>query len=121
MGFDTTVVFNMDAVDGIKTDPKFSENLYYALLKGSTQRQLVSVPIGGYTSGAVVVESHHGDLIVPVMIGAPGGMAIPEAAVHYNPNNVEGCYIELLKNLADHYGYRLIRKSNKVGDNNAKK
>jgi hypothetical protein len=52
MGYNTAVVVMNDALGAIKDDPKFGENLYYAILESQRNKQ-VDVPAYSYRDGEV--------------------------------------------------------------------
>ncbi len=80
MGYDTTVIFNNDALEVLLDDPKFANNLYNAILK----RSLVcdSVYVSGksgnitFNTVATVVETHDGNLSTMIDIVNSNGDTI---------------------------------------------
>ena len=69
MGYNTAVVVMNDALSAIKDDPKFGENLYYAILEQQRGKP-VDVPAhiyrdgkvhGGHCNAATVLSSRHAD------------------------------------------------------------
>lgn len=69
MGYNTAVLVMDDALHAIKEDPKFGENLYYAVLESQRGKQ-VDIPArtyrdgevqGIYCNAATVISSAHAD------------------------------------------------------------
>ena len=75
MGYNTTVVILNDALDQIRKDPKFGENLSRAcseVMRGKG----VDVPAGNHCNAARVIETHHADYDVMVRVGGNTGEVI---------------------------------------------
>lgn len=72
MGLNTTVVILNDALHDIRRDPKFGENLFFAIINGDKH-----VPAGGHGNAAYVVETHHADHEVLVRVGGNLGKVEP--------------------------------------------
>lgn len=120
MGHNATVVFCMDAINGIKTDPDFSNKLYFALLQSAgSGSQTVNVSIGPYVNGAMVVESHHADYYVPVFVGCNGGVAKFAGMAGYLVEDMDAVVLKSIKALAKSMGYKVIKDSK--GNKDAKR
>jgi hypothetical protein len=89
MGFNATVVVNMDKVDNVGRDSLFGKKLYQACCKASINSDVY------IDHGASVIETHHADTLVPVLVGANSGRLIRSpvsdfaASTFFNPNENE--------------------------------
>lgn len=105
MGFITTATLNNDCLDelngerGLGLGPLL-RNAVLRLSMGSS----VSVPIAGIT----VVESHHADYCVPVLVGGGAeAKVIKNVRVFYTSPDPE---LEVLKELAEKHRFALLKK-----------
>jgi hypothetical protein len=104
MGFNATVVVCLDQLHEIDNDPKFGPAFSQAVLQCSGRNKAIYGP-----HGIVVVETHHADHLVPVIIGGNTGRVIP-AYVGINPNEYdEATNIRILKDMARVLGYRVSK------------
>lgn len=107
MGYNTTVVVLNDALNLIMRDPAFGENLAKAcaqpLLFGT--KELIAVPALNHVNAAHVIETHHADRLVPVLIGGNIGKAVEDLHLGYRDTEVA-----MLKALAVKHGYELRTK-----------
>jgi len=121
MGFNTTVIVLNDALDMIKNDPKFGENLYYAII-GLARGEQIDVPArsyapdgtirGSYGCAATAVESHHADDTAVIAVG--GNCASELGRFYYTGyhGDDEG-KLDILRQLAARMGYRIVKNSAK--------
>jgi len=105
MGFNTTVVVMNDALSAIRSDEEFGASLAQACLMAHRGVR-VDVPSKGHVNAAAVLESHHADRLVPVLVGGNTGYVIDDCSLHYRDSSSES----LLKVLAERLGYRLVKK-----------
>lgn len=109
MGYNTTVVVMNDCLDAIGKDPDFGKKLARACLQ-IWDKELhpngVDVSALGCVNAATVIESHHANNVVPVLVGGNYGTALD--VVQFNHGQTE-----LLNALATKLGYRLVKKSNR--------
>jgi hypothetical protein len=107
MGFNTTVVVMNDALEYIRNDPEFGSKLADAALRiwGSDQPEDVSA--GCFINAATVIESHHADGMIPVLVGGNHGTVVKGCCVGFRSEAYE---MDLLKALANKLGYRLTKK-----------
>jgi len=107
MGYNTTVVVLNDALSAIMRDPAFGENLAKAcaqpMLLGT--KTMIEVPALNHVNAAHVIETHHADQLVPVLIG--GNMGTPISGLHLGYRDTE---VAMLKSLAEKHGYNLRPK-----------
>ena len=104
MGFNATVVVCLDQLDSIEKDPDFGKNLSLAVMQCNGRNN----PIYGH-HGIVVVETHHADHLVPVIVGGNTGIVIP-AYVGINPDDTpENRNLKILKTIAQVLGYRISK------------
>jgi hypothetical protein len=108
MGYNTTVVVMNDALSAIKRDPDFGASLAKAcveVIRGTR----IDVESNGHVNAATVLESHHADHLVPVLVGGNTGYAFADIWLPYRDSSAEA----LLKKLADNLGYTLVKKGKK--------
>lgn len=105
MGFNTTILVLNDQLERIKNDPEFGRKLYEAILKAQGTRG-EAIPVGEH--GAWVVESHHADQIVPILVG--GNKAIVISDVWANARFLKAPEDEVFQGLARKLGYKVTKK-----------
>ena len=110
MGYNATVVICLDHLYSIENDPSFGADLALAIKKNvGNGPNLTYAP-----HGTVVVENHHSNYIVPVLVGGNTGRSLIDGFVEINPNETEDdCNVRLLKHLARALGYRVSKVPNK--------
>lgn len=110
MGNNATVVVMLDACSSIEKDPDFGKKLSRAVQDAyCTPGKLVDISAGGHVNAATVIEAHHADTLVPVLVGANCGQVI-DVYMHWS-GTAEENEMELLERLAAKHGYTLRRKS----------
>lgn len=111
MGYDATIVINMDAVDQIKQDHKFGEKVYEACCQVSASgKKQIGISSGCYSSAAVAVDCHHMDWHQVMIIGGRGAI-VCNAGTHWKQDETDDdVQIRALKDWADKLGYRLSKK-----------
>lgn len=108
MGYNTTVVVMVDALDQIEADPKFGKNLVAAIMSTVNEKpgdRLADVRAGNHINAATVIESHHADQLVPVLVGGNTGRVMSDAWIGYASGDEAA-----LRNIAERMGYRLVKK-----------
>ncbi len=105
MGFNTTVVVLNDALGSIERDTTFGATLASAIKQAAIERP-VHVHAGGHGNAATVIESHHADTLIPVLIGGNKGLELKT----YVPWNAEDPELQLLLQLAHRRGYTLRKR-----------
>jgi hypothetical protein len=106
MGFNATVVVCLDQLDSIERDPQFGKNLGLAILRCNSMPDHCGI-YGPH--GTMVVEAHHADHLVPVLVGGNTGVVIP-AYVGINPNEKEHeTNVRMLKEMARILGFRISK------------
>jgi len=111
MGFNTSAIILNDYLEGIRKDKDFGEKLVSAILSLSL-RMHGSSGIDVHP-GATVLESHHAD---DVAVIAVGGNYMSQLGAYYMPygrHDTEEGQVELLRRLADQFGYTLRKKPKK--------
>lgn len=126
MGYNTAVLILNDAIDMIAKDPKFGERLYEAVNTAYRGKQ-VDVPAHSYDAdgnvrgihcnAATVVESHHADGTTIVAFGQNCATKLDELYYITNGHHSEDGKLDIVRQLADNLGYRLVKKATrkKVG------
>jgi hypothetical protein len=117
MGFNTTVVVLNDALGEIENDPKFGQRLASAVKELSVRKGRIDVPAGNHANAASVVETHHASENAVVVVGGNFGSVLGNV---YAGNSIvvarhheEAGQVEILKSLAEKFGYRLSKIPNK--------
>lgn len=104
MGFNATVVIGLDQLYWIETDPNFGKSLSLSVMQCGGRGEARPGP-----HGTMVVEMHHADQLVPVIVGGNSGTVIP-AYVGINPNESnEATNLRVLKEMARVLGYRVSK------------
>ncbi|MCK9567493.1 hypothetical protein M0R72_00925 [Candidatus Pacearchaeota archaeon] len=102
MGFNSTVIVCLDQLDSIEKDPGVGQSLALAVYRSSISNRPIDGP-----HGMMVVETHHADHLVPVIVGGNSGTVIP-VYIGINPNEArEETNIRVLKEMARVLGYRV--------------
>ena len=106
MGFNTTVVINNDAVGDIENDPSFGKKLATAIYNFNSKLIVNNEVLAGSSGriAAMVIEQHHADGRVLVMVGGKTGWVADD----FNANDMV-----VVKNVLDRLGYRLVKKRSK--------
>lgn len=112
MGYNTTIVVYNDALNAIKEDKSFGESLYNAAIMVES-RGPQDIPSGNHANAARVIETHHADRLVAVVVGGNDGEPLGHAGPWPLMRDEEGNKERMLKNLADEMGYRLVKKARK--------
>jgi hypothetical protein len=111
MGFNSTVIVMNDALHEIESDPEFGKNLANAIMMHSGgPGQRLDVNAGGHVNAASVVDCQHADVISIVAMGGNHGTVLLRTH-NGGRHHAESEQIELIKALADKYGFRLVKKS----------
>lgn len=103
MGLNTTVVILNDTLNDIENDREFGKNLAIAIQQGDKY-----VQAGRYGRAAQVVETHHADIKVVVVVGGNTGELLHGGYANYR-NSAEETAVQVLKDL----GY-VVYKRNKI-------
>lgn len=111
MGYNTTVVVLNDALDQIENDSDFGKNLAAAVRK-VIHGKPVDVSAGNHANAACVIETHHADIIVPVLVGGNYGETLG-IYIFYK----DDAEVFLMKELAKKHGYKITFDSDKSAKN----
>ncbi len=103
MGSNTTVVVLNDALNQIENDPDFGKNLARAIL--TNYRGGGNVPSGGHVNAATVIETHHADANVVIVVGGNRGEVLVGGYAHYRAS-AEETAVTVLKQL----GYTVYKR-----------
>jgi hypothetical protein len=106
MGWNTTVILMNDALDDIRQDPDFGKKLVSAA-SAAIDGKRHDVSALGHVNAATVIETHHADHIVPVLIGGNTGQVVKGTYIGWADDEKE---ITLLRQLAEKHGMRLSKK-----------
>lgn len=112
MGYNSTVVVMNDALHSIENDPEFGRKLKDAILTVQRGRP-VDVSAGGFCNAATVIETHHADGLIAVVVGVNGGQILGYCGTWHraysDKMDDESRKEYHLKNLARDCGYRLVK------------
>lgn len=106
MGWNSTIVVMNDALDGISKDSELGRKIDKAISSCSFDKQ-VDISCGPYVRAMTVIETHHADNLVPVLLGGNTGHKINDI---WLSRSVDDSELDLLKKLAHKLGYRLSKK-----------
>jgi len=102
MGMNTTVVILNDALHQIENDPEFGKNLSHSIM---THHNGGDVRAGNHCNAAQVIETHHADDNVIVVVGGNRGARLEGGYVSYTLSPEETA-VQVLKNL----GYTVYKR-----------
>ena len=103
MGFNTTVVILNDALHQIEGDPDFGKNLAIAIQGGGFGDGTVRA--GNHINAAQVVETHHADANVCVVVGGNRGELL-KGGYASSRTTAEEATVQILKDL----GYTVYKR-----------
>lgn len=115
MGYNTTVVLLNDCLSNIEADKDLGKKLADATREwwGRSAREnghrFVDVSAGNAVNALCVVDTHHANEIVPVLVGGNHGWPVREIYVSSHVK-VESMEEDLLRELARKHGYNLTKK-----------
>jgi len=116
MGWNTTVLFLNDGVDGLTDDPEFPERLRQAITAvglgiRDNSRGQIDVAIRNHLNACAVIEKHHADQTALIAVGGNCATVVHRTfgSTHHTPEAQE----RLLRDWAEALGFRLVRKSTK--------
>ncbi len=110
MGWNTSVMILNDAMGALETDLDFGKRLHGAILALSVSTKPIDVAIGNSVRGCLVVETHHADQCIPILVGGNYAWPIEKCFVRWSASDPE---FQLLQSLADKHGYVLHKKRDK--------
>ena len=123
VGHNATGVVMVDALHEIAEDPQFGKKLasavrniaaYGSWLRDS-DRCRPDVSAGCHVNAATVIEVHHSDTLVPVLMGGNSGYKIDDVYLSYCQYGEDG-EIALMRQLAEKHGFRVSKKPEKKRD-----
>ncbi len=100
MGIRTTILIDNDNVELLKQDPEIGSKIYRAIMEGGDFGTLGSAVEQSYTNSSRLV-----------IIGKGGSFDIEVLATV--PTLDDDCEVELIRQAADKFGYRLSKKTTK--------
>lgn len=104
MGFQATVVILCDALHEIKNDKTFAERLADAVSSVGCYNKPVDVPAGCHANPCQVLEVHHADYQVVMAMGGNTAQLFGYGGGYAASKE------QILKNVADEMGFRLVKK-----------
>jgi hypothetical protein len=109
MGYNSTIVIVNDAIDMIANDKDFGKSVANAIRSMSmTQGQRVDIASGNHCNAAHLVEIHHADESVVVVVG--GNLGVKRAHVYGWKHNEDEVQRQLIEEWACRLGYELVKK-----------
>jgi hypothetical protein len=109
MGYNTSVLILNDALGSLREDKDFGDRLASAISGLSVNREK-DVRIGNHVNGCRVIETHHADNLVPILVGGNMGYVIEGTYINWSSGSME---LDLLHELAIKHGFRLSKKPKK--------
>lgn len=106
MGLNTTVIILNDALNQIEDDPEFGRNLALAIQGGGYGDGTVRA--GNHMNAAQVVETHHADANVVVVVGGNRGELL-RGGYASSRTTPEEAAVQVLKDL----GYTIYKRKNR--------
>lgn len=110
MGFNTSVLILNDALHSLDDDLEFGPRLKRAIQEVWGRTASIDVRIGNHVNACQVIETHHADHYVPVLIGGNCGIPILGTYLSWATKEPE---LKLLEELARKLGYDLHKKPRK--------
>jgi hypothetical protein len=108
MGYNTTVIVLNDALHEIEKDKEFGAKLALAIMK-SRPGHREDISSNYFVNAASVIATQHADITSVVAIGGNHGTELG-SFFNNGHHHTEEDKIKLLKDLADKFGYRLVKK-----------
>jgi len=109
MGFNTSAVIINDSLNSMAEDKELGKRLADGVLALSLGKP-VDVRAGNHVNAIYLVESHHADHMVPILVGGNYGVEVTGALVRRDDKDME---MDLLLRLAHKKGYTLRKKPEK--------
>ena len=114
MGHNSVILVLNDCLSDIEKDPEFGKKISRACAKAFMRRDIrVDIQSGGCINAASVITTHHADLISILAVGGNYGSVIHRIYNSKCAHHKEEDQINLLKKVAEHFGYRLVKKTTK--------
>lgn len=105
MGFNSTILILNDALDQIKDNPEqFTQAVVDLILKGE---QKETRPVGRHGNPVTLVSQNHADATSVVTVG--GNCSTVLATVPFIGHTTRIQQIDLIREVAKKYGYRLTK------------
>lgn len=112
MGYNTTIVLLNDALSNVENDKDLGKKLadaareWWAAPNREGDHRWVDVSAGNYTNALAVINTHHADHLVPVLVGGNHAWPVRELSLssHIPTKSMEE---KLLFELAKKHGYAL--------------
>ena len=107
MGWNTSAVILNDTLSNIEADKDLGKKIADGILQLSYGKP-VDVAAGNHCNAIYLVEQHHADGLVPVLVG--GNYGVPLSPMLHWSTKEEELEMQLLLRLAEKCGYTLRRK-----------
>lgn len=108
MGFNTSVVVLNDCLSSIAEDKDLGKRLADAASRIIMRNGPIDVRAGNCMQALQVIETHHADQLVPILVGGNYGYEL-DTCIHWSTEKEE-MELTLLKRLADKHGFHLRKK-----------
>lgn len=108
MGFNTPVLILNDALHLIENDSQFGKKIADAAANNKT----TDIGVGGHANAATVYPAEHADIVQVMAFGGNHASVLTKlhnGGRHYTSDE----QVKLLEDLADTYGFRLVKKTKK--------
>lgn len=107
MGFNTSCVILNDGLSSIENDPEVGKKIARGVSQLSYGKP-VTVSAGNHVNPIYLVETHHADSLVPVLVGGNYGVALPTSLPWATKEESQA--EELMRALARELGFVVSRK-----------
>lgn len=114
MGYNTPVLLLNDALDEMRNDPTFAKRIVEASATAAMWGKPIDVSAGSHCNAATVLPSAHADFVQVIAFGGNHTttlLRVYNGGHHYTSDE----QVQLVKDLAHQYGYRLVKLSGKSG------
>ena len=107
MGYNTSIIVLNDALNEIENDKDFGKKVAEASRRASSESRPQDIRSGCHVNAASVIETHHADQLTVLAFGGNTAQSLGFGGGYRATPE------EILKNIADRLGYRLVKKPSK--------
>jgi hypothetical protein len=114
MGYNSTLVICNDVMSAMESDPEgWVQKAINNLMSSELYKGPVAFGHGYSANGFWAVTNTHADAVSVIAVGGNYASVLGQFHWGNSGHHEEEQQVELLKQLADKYGYRLVKKSKK--------
>ncbi len=112
MGWNTSAVIMNDALHDIAKDKDIGEKIMRAAQTLHGRGEPVDISAMNHCNAITLIETHHADSLIPILVGGNSGKLLPGTGLHWNVSEEE-FEVTLLLQLANRHGFHLRKKPKK--------